>query len=479
LKKIIAGPFNRVEGDLEIQIELEKNRIKSARVNSPIYRGFEQILIGNDPLDAMVFTPRICGICSISHSIASARALASYASEEVPENGRLCTNLIQACENVADLFTHFYLFFMPDFAHKEYKNYPWYPKIERRFQAIKGTAGTESLKVRTNFLQIMGILAGKWPHSLSIQPGGTSRPVEKHEQVKLLSMINNFRNFLEKKLFGLPLPELLAISSKDDLIATLENNGSDFGDFLALSTELKLDLLGTTRETLMSYGSYPKKDGYFLEPGLWREKKIKLNPELITEDISHAWYSASPTILPPERGKTLPNHTKKDGYSWIKAPRLDGQVVEVGSLARLVIDGDYLLVEEYKKNGSSVQNRIIARLLELAKTVVVMENWIKKIKPGNPFCNPLVKPVTGKGMGLTEAARGGLGHWVQLEDGKIENYQIIAPTTWNFSPRDQNKNPGVLEKALYATTLANPSPNSVEIQHIVRSFDPCMSCTVH
>ncbi len=479
MTKIVAGPFNRVEGDLEIQIELNKARIQSAHVNSPVFRGFEQILIGKDPLDAMVITPRICGICSVSHSIASARALASLSATEVPENGRLCINLIQACENVSDLFTHFYLFFMPDFARKEYREQPWFSKIKEDFQAIHGTRGPEILKARTAFLNIMGILAGKWPHSLSVQPGGTSRPVEKHEQIKLLEIISGFRNFIEKRLFGVSIEKLLSAHSYDEFVALFEDVNSDFASFLKLSLALQLDQLGVTKEILMCYGTYPKSGNTFTESGIWNGKKMEFDPSLISEDISHAWYSNSEIVSSPERGETLPVMDIKGAYSWVKAPRLDGKVVEVGSMARLVIGGNTLIRDEYQKKGGSVQTRVIARMLELAQTVLSMEEWTLRIRQGKPFCNPIIKPTDGRGFGLIEAARGGLGHWVQLKDGKIKNYQIIAPTTWNFSPRDQDQNPGVLEKALAETLLATPSPDSVEIQHIVRSFDPCMSCTVH
>jgi hydrogenase large subunit len=88
-------------------------------------------------------------------------------------------------------------------------------------------------------------------------------------------------------------------------------------------------------------------------------------------------------------------------------------------------------------------------------------------------------PKTGRGMGLVEAARGSLGHWVVIEDGRIANYQIVAPTTWNFSPRDAEGQPGPLEAALVGAPVAEGEDVPMTVQHIVRSFDPCMVCTVH
>jgi hydrogenase large subunit len=88
-------------------------------------------------------------------------------------------------------------------------------------------------------------------------------------------------------------------------------------------------------------------------------------------------------------------------------------------------------------------------------------------------------PEDGDAVGLVEAARGALGHWVSVQHGRIQNYQIIAPTTWNFSPRDAAGVPGALEQALAGMAVDPDDPMPVTVQHVVRSFDPCMVCTVH
>lgn len=85
----------------------------------------------------------------------------------------------------------------------------------------------------------------------------------------------------------------------------------------------------------------------------------------------------------------------------------------------------------------------------------------------------------GTGLGLVEAARGALSHRLGCDGGIIRDYAIIAPTTWNFSPRDQDGNPGPLEQALVGAQVRDGETSPVMVQHIVRSFDPCMVCTVH
>ena len=134
MTRLIVGPFNRVEGDLEVQLDVADGQVVGARVNAPMYRGFESMLIGRDPLDALVVVPRICGICSVSQSVAAARALADLAGVEPAPNGRLATELMLACENLADHLSHFYLFFMPDFARPVYAARAWFGEAQRRMR---------------------------------------------------------------------------------------------------------------------------------------------------------------------------------------------------------------------------------------------------------------------------------------------------------------------------------------------------------
>ena len=107
---ITVGPFNRVEGDLEVRLEITDGQVTQAWANAPLYRGFEQILQGKDPRDALVLTPRLCGICSVSQSMAAAYALADAQNLQMPPNGDLATNLMLAAENLADHLTHLSLF---------------------------------------------------------------------------------------------------------------------------------------------------------------------------------------------------------------------------------------------------------------------------------------------------------------------------------------------------------------------------------
>jgi hydrogenase large subunit len=472
MTRIVVGPFNRVEGDLEISLDLEAGRIRSAQVNSPLFRGFEQLMVGRAPLDALAIVPRICGICSVSQSAAAASALAAAMGVVPTPNGALARHLIQATENLADHLTHFYLFFMPDFARPAYAGRPWHAAVAERFTAIKGSAAAEVLPARAGFLKLMGFLAGRWPHTLAIQPGGSTRAITSGERIRLLALLREFRSFLEKRLFGDNLAVVAQLDSKAALLAWAEGRRADFPVFLGAALDLCLDQVGRASDHFLSHGAYD-----LFPTGVWHsEATTAFDVAQIAEDTSHAWLLDSPPRH-PANGETIVAADKADAYTWCKAPRYAGRPAEVGALARQLVAGNPLLVDFVTRDGGSVVARVVARLLELALVIPAMETWVQALQPGEPFCAQGRLPDEGSGVGLVEAARGSLGHWLSIKRGRIERYQIIAPTTWNFSPRDSAGQSGPLEQALVGLPAGEEAPPTV--QHVVRSFDPCMVCTVH
>lgn len=468
----LLGPFNRVEGDLEVRIEIEDGRVAAAWVNSPLYRGFEQILAGKHPLDALVLVPRICGICSVSQSAAATRALRALMDLTPPANGLLAEKLVTAGENLADHLTHFYLFFMPDFTRPVYRDRPWFAAVESRFKSVSGSAANAVLPARAEFMHLMGLMAGKWPHTLSLQPGGSARALEEAEVLRLLTTLRAFRRFLETHTFGDRLEAVAALDSLAALEKWRSRRQSDLATFLMLAADLDLAGLGQATDRFLSHGAYE-----LFPAGVWDAQVSTLDPAAIVEDVSHAWMAGN--AQPPASGQTLPSPDKAGGYSWCKAPRYAGQVMETGALARQMVAGHPLVRELVAARGGSVQARVLARLLELAIVLPEMERWAAALRPGMPWCHHAPLPDDGDGVGLVEAARGALGHWLRVRDGRIVNYQIIAPTTWNFSPRDEAGTPGALEQALVGVAAAQDDPMPVAVQHVVRSFDPCMVCTVH
>jgi hydrogenase large subunit len=480
MTRLIVGPFNRVEGDLEVRLEIESGSVRAAYVNAPLYRGFENMLVGRDPLDALVIVPRICGICSVSQSMAAARALSALGAPAPPPAGQLLLNAMTAVENAADHLTHFYLFFMPDFARDVYRARPWFDEAERRFAAQAGEHARAAVAARARWFTILGTLGGKWPHTQSVLPGGSTRAIDASEQVRLLARAREFRAFLERITFGAPLERIAALATRAELDAyAAESGDGDARLFLAIARERRLEALGRGPGRYLSYGAYPRGGDFAFAAGVWLDgARHAIDLAAISEDVASSWYAPSPPVN-PAYGVTVPQAERSDAYSWNKAPRYGGQILETGALARQVIDGQPLVRAEEARCGGNVYTRVLARLIELARIVPLVEAWLQAVEPGAPCYLHGAVPAEGQAVGTVEAARGALAHWVQLRNQRIARYQIVAPTTWNFSPRDARGQPGPLEAALVGAPVLPGERTPVAVQHIVRSFDPCMVCTVH
>jgi uptake hydrogenase large subunit len=218
-----------------------------------------------------------------------------------------------------------------------------------------------------------------------------------------------------------------------------------------------------------------------------------MDQKFLRENLSHAWYDEGTADVHPFDRTTKPvqkNAIDPNGkYSWATAvSHVDAGRLEAGPLARQLIAGgkhgegwqhyDPFILDMFKKmGGASVHLRQIGRMHETIKLYRQAERCLREFKLNDPW---YIKPRErdGRGWGATEAIRGALCHWIEVKDGKIRNYQIIAPTTWNVGPRDGKGQLGPIEQALVGTPIADPS-DPVEVGHVARSFDSCLVCTVH
>lgn len=473
-RTLLVGPFNRVEGDLELRLDVEEGKVAAAYANSPMFRGFERMMLGKLPRDALTITPRICGICSISQSAAAARALADAAGQEPTEEGAKVAALLHAVENLADHVTHFTLFFMPDFARSAYTERPWHEDVVTRFTAQTGSSLRRAVEARAQLLHIVGLLGGKWPHTLAIQPGGVTRAPSARDLARIGASLRAFRRYLEETLFGGSVEAFAELATLGQLDSW---DTGDVATFITISRDLSLDRMGQGSGRYMSFGAYPTGAGPLMPAGYWNDGSVKtVDTASITEDLSHAWMHGESAH--PASGQTIPDEEMAEpAYSWCKAPRLAGKTVEVGALARQVVAQHPLALALTTEKG--VRARVAGRLIEIAQTQLLLEELLASIDPNADFMEPTPIPKQGEGVGLVEAARGSLGHWIQIEDGRINGYQIIAPTTWNFSPRDEARIAGPVEDALVGAPVSDDEETPLSVQHIVRSFDPCMVCTVH
>jgi hydrogenase large subunit len=191
----------------------------------------------------------------------------------------------------------------------------------------------------------------------------------------------------------------------------------------------------------------------------------------IREYVKYSKYTSACGNLNPASGLTVPEVHKQGAYSWVKAPRYASAVHEVGPLARMYVNGDY-------RTGISVLDRHVARALECKKVADAMVTWLGQLTAGGSTYYFRDIPTTASGIGLTEAPRGALGHWITIGSKKITRYQIVTPTAWNASPRDDSGKQGAIEQALVGTPVQDLR-QPVEVVRVVHSFDPCLSCSVH
>jgi len=485
-KAVTFSPFTRVEGDLHITVEIADGVVSEARATGTLFRGFETLLRGQEPTDAIVMVPRICGQCGASHSAAAALAIADAASVQAPPNGICCRNIIQAIEAILNNLTHFYLSFAADLAHARYGE-----EMVRRFTPVKGTSFRDGIRARKAFLAMLGLFAGKWPNTLAIQPGGVTKTITHGEIPRARGTLREFREFVEDRMIGGPLEVLLAVDSLADLDAWMgeaDHARSDVGRFIETALTHGLDRIGEGPRRFLSAGGYPQPDGTRLfeagyddgerRPADNDEPATPFDAEAVAEHARFSWLEAEPGGRHPFDGSTRPAPDKPEAYTWAKAPRYGGQSAEVGPLARAVVAGLPLARDLLVRCGATVFPRMLLRLREIVLLVREVERWLDQLDPDEPFCVPTPPIEEGMGVGLVAAPRGVLGHWLRVEQGHIRNYQVVTPTGWNLSPRDSDGHPGPLEEALVGTPVDDPT-DAVNVAHIVRSFDPCLFCTVH
>jgi hydrogenase large subunit len=190
----------------------------------------------------------------------------------------------------------------------------------------------------------------------------------------------------------------------------------------------------------------------------------------IQEHVAYSWYIGRAGSQNPSTGFTEPKYPKDSAYSWLKAPRYAGAAHECGPLARMWVNGDY-------RHGVSVMDRHRARALETLKVAQAMRTWLDQLS-GTTVYKSCTIPANASGIGLTEAPRGAIGHWMQSSAGKLTRYQIVTPTCWNASPRDAGGSRGPLEQALIGTPITDAA-KPLEVMRVIHSYDPCLSCAVH
>jgi len=555
MARIVVDPVTRIEGHLRIEAQVDGNRVSDAWSSGTMFRGIELIVRNRDPREVWLWTQRICAVCTMVHALASVRAVENALEIEVPNNARLVRNIISATQYIQDHVVHFYHLHALDWVDvtgalkadpaktsqlaQSLSEWPkssatYFKGVQDRVKALVEsrqlslfTSGywghpayrlppeadlmavahyLEALEFQREFIRIHAVLGGKNPHLQSFLVGGMTPSLDPNEPQAplnperfdfLVQVAQTAKTFVDQVL----IPDVLAVAGF-------------YQDWFSL---------GQGPGNYLSYGAFPQggiKDTarYFLPRGIIFNNDVSkvypVDPGKVAEYVTHSWYEyaeGDQVAKLPSEGETNPKYTgpkppyefldvdKK--YSWLKAPRYDDHVMEVGPLSRMLVsyasghsevktmvDGVLAKFKAPPTALFSTLGRIAARALETQLLANHIVGWIEelranmhsgdlKIHNGEKW-DPSTWPSSARGYGLFEAPRGSLGHWVEIENTLVKNYQAVVPTTWNAGPRDAKGQRGPYETALLKTPVADPE-RPLEILRTVHSFDPCLACAVH
>jgi len=556
VKRIAIDPITRIEGHLRIELTIQNGRVTDAWSTGPQFRGIEAILKGRDPRDAWLFAERVCGVCTTVHAIASVRAVEDALGIVAPDNARLLRNLLEGAQFVQDHVIHFYHLHALDWVDltaalsadpaatsrlaKAISDWPnssttYFTGVKNRLAtfAASGQLGLfanaywghpayklppeASLLAVTHYLEALdwqreigkmhAILGGKSPHPQTYLVGGMASPVDpKGVDGINLDRIAQLKTLAAKALdfvMRVYMPDLMMVAS---YYPEWTQVGGGPGNFLSFG-DFPMNGSGSPSALWMQSGAVFDKNLGSAQP---------LDQNLVKEYVAHSWYSYAEgdgAGKHPGSGTTDVNYTgpqqdysdkfldTNGKYSWLKAPRYNERVMEVGPLARMVV----AYASGHKRVRDLVNDllaslgvaapalfstlgRVGARGVETQLVAEQIGSWINQLEQNmktgkleihnKTKWDPSTWPAQATGWGATEAPRGALGHWVSIKNGKIDNYQMVVPSTWNGSPRDARGQRGAWEHALIGTPIADPE-KPVEVLRTIHSFDPCMSCAVH
>jgi Ni,Fe-hydrogenase I large subunit len=502
--KITVDPVTRIEGHLKIDVEIEDGKVKDAWSSGTMARGMEILLKGKDPRDASYVTSRICGVCHSVHQLCSVYALDDAFGANVPTGGTLLRNLAMGAQYIYDHPLHFYhlcaldyldIMAIANYTGKDEKlnavkdkvvglvktkdTYPLTPRYKPDEYCVNDPETVTSavkhyidaLSMQANARNMGAVFGGRQPHYQSIVVGGFTQLPDVNQVVRFQTMLNEQAKFINEVY----IPDVLAFGTGP--LFPLAKIGLGGGHYNYISCGA-LEKKPPEKELLFPAGVIMKLD-------LANIQVQPFDADKITEAVTYSWYKDGKPLR-PANGVTEYDLEKKKAYSFVKAPRYDGQSMEVGPLARQLVakNPDLLgLVEKGAKPG--VVARHAARALETKAVVDACYKWCdqlltKMTKPGFKIHDTehWEPPQEGSGAGFYEPPRGTLGHWIKIKDAKIENYQCVVPSTWNASPRCNKKIRGQYEESLIGAPVPDPD-NPINVVRIVRSFDPCLACAIH
>ncbi|GGQ07323.1 nickel-dependent hydrogenase large subunit [Shewanella litoralis] len=546
-KRVVIDPITRIEGHLRVEVEVDDNNvITKAWSSSTLWRGIEVILKGRTPMDVGLIVQRICGVCTYSHYRCGTEAVENALGVKIPINAKYLRSLMQSSLYMHDHIVHFYhlhgldwvdvvsaLSADPALAAKVAMNYSDAPiaagegelkAVQARVKGLVETGklgpfanaywgnGTyrfspeqnlialshylKALEVQRVAAEMLAIFGGKSPHPQSIVVGGVT---------SVRDMLSPAR-LQEWKQKHAIVQDFIERAYQADIVMAAEA----FGTEASVLGGVNVNSFLCGDDFIMADGEFLFNQGVIIKGDL--ANVMDINPDLIREDVTHAWYKADGPQHPYE-GTTIPDYTgfverdtvygklptlDGDGkYSWVKSPRYQDEPVEVGPLACLLVNyarGNQTVVNAVDgllaRTGLPLDalfttlGRTAARMLQTVlvgqASLTTFDALLTNMQSDE---STYVKPEIDsdkvyEGYSMIEAPRGMLSHWIRIKDGKVENYQAVVPTTWNAGPVDASGKMGPYEASLIGLKLEDPT-KPLEVIRIIHSFDPCMACSVH
>ncbi len=519
MAQITIDPLTRIEGHLKVDVNVENNVVTDAQASGTMARGIETLLLGRDPREATYVTERICGVCYTVHGLTSSMATEkAMGTGTVPEGARILRNLIAGGQHLHDHILHFYHLSAVDFLDitvlKDYSGSdanllkikslvsdelsnglvegeyagPFVPTYQPDAYSITDIDKVatliqhyiKGLEVQAKAKKMTSIFSGKEPHQATIVTGGVTNFPDSEKRSQFRALLDEVADFIQNTY----VPDVMSLGTNELFDLATSDIGVGYQNYLAY---------GAFEDSI---GELLFPEGAIINGNLVTDQRSEIEAG-ITEDVTNAWYDADSAGHPSTSLQNF-NLDKSGAYSFVKSPRYQGQPMEVGPMARLMVAAQRPGHRTY--NHTAVQQfialldagvkpgvvaRHAARALETLIVIDEMYYWLDELEANPSTLETQIHdtehwtpPTSGQGFAMFEAPRGALGHWISIADGKISNYACVVPTTWNASPIDGNGFRGPYEEALVGTPVADET-NPINVGRVIRSFDPCLACAVH
>ena len=426
--------IEHIEGEASVEFDIKDQKVDFATVSFPHFRGMEKILEGKNALDALVITPRVCGICGHAHLMATVRAIEdAYKNASHPisisKKAQKIREFTLIMEMLQNHFKWLYMVILPEL----YK----LNKTQANNKLLKGAyASTLSSKA-------IAVFGGQWPHSSYMIPGGVTCDPTHLELLQAQAHLDELIKFFEKETAGIDLEKFLSFESC-----------KDFHGFTSDVTKLEEGLIaadmhhkGFAHDQFLIMG----ENGFSSASKLRHTRALKVDLKYISTTDAYS----------PNEKTYAKNALYKDEY------------FETGPLARMMAISLPIIKNMHRRYKDSAYTRVMARVFELAYMLDYSKTLLKEIAISQESVTPYedITKISAEGIGIVEAPRGPLIHKIKIEEGIIKSYEIITPTQFNIGSSTKEK-PTPVQKAMQGNTKE-------EALFIFRTFDVCSVCTTH